>query len=312
MITSVQMEVLKRTMKNNSCNYLFLFLLYSLVGLTECRSQEGFAFKKTLAKELKEISGIARDGNALWAISDHGNSEIFKLDLKGEIIQRVRVTNFTFQDVEAVTVDKDYVYVGDIGDNDGNRTDRVIVRIPKSSLGSKAAVEVQGQEIDFVFPDEGEVKKKKKNNYDCEAMLNYNDSLYVFTKRREDLQTGLYAIPEQPGNYTAHSIALFDTRGLVTDAAMNAGQNEIALSGYDAGHKKPFIWVLSDFKGNNFFTGKQSRYRINNEKKLDWQVEGIAYKDANSFFITCEKSKDVDNSLFVIERSKLISKPGHE
>jgi hypothetical protein len=299
-------------MKNNGSYYLFIFLVFSLVGLTECKSQEGFAFKKTLSKELKEISGIARDGNALWAISDHGNSEIFKLDLKGDIIQRVRVKNFTFQDVEAVTVDKNYVYVGDIGDNDGKRTNRAIIRIPKASLGSKASVEVEGQEIDFVFPDEGEVKKKKNNNYDCEAMLYYNDSLYVFTKRREDLQSGLYAISEQPGNYTAHEIAVFDTRGMVTDAAMNSGQNEVALSGYDAGHKKPFIWVLSGFRGNNFFSGTSARYRMNNEKKLDWQVEGIAYKDANSFFITCEKSKDVDNSLYVIERSKLISKPDHQ
>jgi hypothetical protein len=295
-------------MKNTGWNNTFFVLVLSLVVLTECKSQEGFEFQKALPKELKEISGIAKDGNAIWAISDHGNSELFKLDLSGNIVQRIRVTNFTFQDVEAVTFDKNYLYIGDIGDNDGIRAKRSIVRVLKSSLGNKASSEVEGQPIDFVFPDEGEVKKKKKNNFDCEAMLHYGDSLYVFSKRREDQQSELYAIPEVPGNYTANVISLFDTKGLVTDAAINEGQNEIALSGYDEGHVKPFIWIFSGYSGNDFFSGNHAHFKINNEKKLDWQIEGIAYKDANNFFLSCEKSKDVPNTLYLINRSKLVTK----
>ncbi|MFL5810532.1 MAG: SdiA-regulated domain-containing protein [Flavisolibacter sp.] len=289
-------------------------VLICILILTNCKGQEDqFLMKKELPAELKEISGIAKDGNFLWAITDNKKRTIYKLDLSGNLVQQIEVSNAAFEDVEAVTSDRDYVYVGDVGDNNGTRSTRSIMRIPKSSIGNNSQATASGEMISFTFPDEGEVKNKKSNNYDCEAMISFKDSLYVFTKRRDDMKTELYALPKSPGSYTARSISIFKTKGLVTDAAVNKSNNEIALVGYDEGHTKPFIWILSNFKGNDFFSGNHERFDLTNEKQLDWQVEGISYGDGNHLFLSCEKTKDVRNTVYSIDRAKLhLSKKGND
>jgi hypothetical protein len=47
---------------------------------------------------------------------------------------------------------------------------------------------------------------------------------------------------------------------------------------------------------------------MNNGKKQEWQIEGLHYKNAHSFYLSCEKSKDVPNTLYLIEKSKLVAK----
>lgn len=295
---------------NISMKIIALALFVLLIKKANAQENK-FELKKELSKELKEISGIAKDGKALWAIVDTKNAGIYKLDLNGTILQTIHLNNYKLKDAEAVSVDNEYLYVGDVGDNNGTRPNRTIIRIAKSSIGHQSLVNVDGELINFTFPDEGTVKKKKSNNYDCEAMISYQDSLYVFTKRRDDMKTGLYALPKSEGTYQARSIALFKTKGLVTDAAVNEKGNEIALVGYDEGHTRPFIWILSHFSGNNFFSGNYKHFELTNEKKLDWQVESITYRDKDSFFIACEKSKDVSNTLYLLLTTELLkSKKG--
>jgi hypothetical protein len=282
------------------------FILAGIFTINAKAQEDNFELKKELPKELKEISGLAKDGNVLWAIVDTKNADIYKLDLDGNILQIIHLSNYKLKDVEAVSIDRKYLYVGDVGDNNGTRENRTIIRIAKSSIGNNPTATVTGDLINFTFPDEGIVKKKKNNNYDCEAMISYKDSLFVFTKRRDDLKTQLYVLPKSPGTYSARSIALFKTKGLVTDAAVNEKGNEIALIGYDEGHTRPFIWILSNFSGNNFFSGNYKRFELTNERKLDWQLESIEYKNYDSFFIACEKSKDVSNTLYVLQKSELL------
>src|SRR4030095_12027516 len=109
---------------------LFLLMATAITGIIF--SQTHFEFKKELPKELKEISGIVKDGDALWAISDNRNVDVYKLDLSGNIIQQLHISNVALRDVEAITADKDYLYIGDVGDNDGTRDERTIIRVLKS------------------------------------------------------------------------------------------------------------------------------------------------------------------------------------
>jgi hypothetical protein len=266
--------------------------------------QENFQLERPLPKSLKEISGTVKDDDVLWAITD-ANGSIYKLDLQGQVLQEVKLSGLHLTDVEAIAADRKYLYIGDIGDNDGTRADRIIIRIPKSSI-TKGTTTVSGDQIRFTFAGEGTVKKKKSNNYDCEAMVSYGDSLYLFTKERDDMGTSLYVLSKTPGKYEARNIDHFKTKGLVTDAAVNERGNEISLIGYDEGHRRPFVWTFTDFNGSNFFTGKHKRYELTHKKNLDWQVESISYRDASSFFISCEKTKDVPNTLYVIPKSDLL------
>ncbi|MFL5774504.1 MAG: hypothetical protein ACJ75F_15175 [Flavisolibacter sp.] len=268
-----------------------------------------FSLEKHLPKELKEISGVTKDGNALWAIADNSKNALYKLDLSGNISQKYIVNNVDFINAEAVTNDQHYVYIGDVGDNAGTRPFRSIIRISKSDLNNKNTV--RGEEIRFTFPDEGIIKKKKQNDFDCEAIMNFHDSIYLFTKRRDDGRTELYVLPKSPGSYVARSIGIFKVKGLITDAAVNPDGNEIAIIGYDEGHTNPFIYVFNNFSGNNFFSGTHKRYELTANKKIGWQVESISYADNDSFFISCEKTADVPNTLYRISKSELALSSKH-
>src|SRR5688572_10004997 len=160
-------------------SYLIFLTRISFLLLikTEGHSQKiHFELEKNLPKELNEISGITKDGNCFWAISDAKKSTIYKLDLSGHIIQEIQTTNARLKDAEAITSDRTHLYVGDIGDNDGSRTKRSIIKILKSSIGNKNTSTVTGELISFSFPGKNESKKKSNNNHDCEAMLFFKDS----------------------------------------------------------------------------------------------------------------------------------------
>jgi hypothetical protein len=276
-----------------------------LLFMTGIAQENHFELKQALPKELKEISGLVKDGDFLWAISDNNKAPIFKLDLSGNIVQRLHLVNFTVSDVEAVTADQSYLYIGDIGDNNGTRPFRSIIRIAKSSIGKGSTADVKGEEIRFVFSDGENAKKKKTNNYDCEAMISYDDALYLFTKRRDDEKTELYKVPKSPGTHTAAAIAIFKTKGLVTDAAVSPSGNEIVLVGYDPGHTQPFLWLLSNFKSDNFFSGEQQRVGLTNQKRLDWQLESVTYKDRETIYLACEKTRDVPGTIYLIKKPEL-------
>jgi len=166
--------------------------------------------KEVLSKPLNEISGIVADGNELWGITDKPKAVVYKLSADGKLLQEISVKNAKATDVEAVTKDENFVYIGDLGDNEGGREERQVIKVSKATIGKDKNAEVTGEIITFRFSDEVMVDKKKKNNYDCESILSFGDSLYLFTKRRTDLQTELFSLPKTAGNYIARSIGILE------------------------------------------------------------------------------------------------------
>ncbi len=162
---------------------LFLFLPLC-IGCGFGQSSNKLYKKFTLEKSLHEISGLVADGKDLWAITDKPKAVLYKLDSKGKVQQEIDVTNASASDVECVTADDTYVYMGDTGDNDGDRDNRQIIKVKKTAIGKEKNEKVQGELIRFTFSDEVKTDKKKKNNYDCEAILNLGDStLPVYQKK---------------------------------------------------------------------------------------------------------------------------------
>jgi hypothetical protein len=276
-----------------------------LIGCKDTSSKSDLDFKEELSKPLNEISGITADGTDFWVITDKPKAVVYKINSKGKVEQEVTVTNAKATDVEAVANDTNFVYIGDVGDNEGNREERQIIKIAKSAIGTDKNPEVAGEIITFRFSDDTTVAKKKKNNYDCESLLSYGDSLYLFTKRRSDMQTELFSLPKIAGYYTARSVGVFDSQGLITDAAINPTNSEVALTGYNKGHKFPFILLFKNFQGCNFFTGETERIELA-DKPWDWQIESITYNNDGLIYFACEETKEVKSTLYAISRDKLI------
>lgn len=282
-----------------------MIMLMCLLGACAAKNKnKDLDVREELSKPMHEISGLVADGKDLWAITDKPKAMVYKLNDDGKIKQEVVVKNAVAVDVEAVTKDDGFVYIGDVGDNDGNREERQIIKVAKSAIGKDKNVEVQGEIITFRFSDEQAVDKKKKNNYDCESLLSFGDSLYLFTKRRADMQTELFSLPKTPGNYVAQSKGTYDCVGLVTDAAINKAGNEVALTGYNKGHKFPFIIFFKNFQGSNFLSGRMERIELA-DKAWDWQMESVTYNDENELYFACEETKEVKSTLYAIKRDKI-------
>lgn len=274
-----------------------------MMGCRAVSQEDNFLQEKKLDKELKEISGMAHDGDVIWAISDNPKRGLYKLDLEGNVLASYSIQGYQPRDVECVSVDDQYVYMGDTGDNNGTRGERAILRIAKNTIPDKGSV--KGELIRFNFAGAEDVSKKKENAYDCEAMFVYQGTIYLFTKRRTDEQTEFCTIPAKPGTYTTQNHGLFNSKGLVTDACINDNGTEVALTGYDKGHRKPFIWIFSNFKGTDFLHGNSSHYDLSNKKKLDWQVESVTYRNHNNLFIACEGTKDVPQTFYELKLTRL-------
>lgn len=97
------------------------------------------------------------------------------------------------------------------------------------------------------------------NNFDCEAFIAMDDSLFLLTKNWLDERTPVYALPAMSGDQVAERRDSLAAHGLVTGAAHDPTTGAHALVGYSNGLFFPFVWQLSGFQGHRFFRGRRGR-----------------------------------------------------
>jgi len=249
--------------------------------------------------ELRESSGLTWAGGALYSLSDDKLPEFYRIDTAtARIIQTITMRGLTFSDKESMTSDGTYLYIGDFGNNKGHRRDLKIVKVRIADIGSGERVEVDGEVIDFHYPEQQDFDGKKKDNaFDCEAMVAMGDSLYLFTKQRNDHQTTLYSVPKSPGEHAARRHGSFDVQGRITGATLSPDGKHLLLLGYGKKHQQPFLWHFSGFDGSGFFAGKAQK-RTLHEGPLDWQMEAVTFVDGHTLFLSCEESDEVKAGLY--------------
>lgn len=248
-------------------------------------------FKYLLPSDVEETSGLIYWRNSLWTINDSGNPPVlYKLDtLDGKILQEIVVQNAVNVDWESLAMDEDYIFIGDFGNNSGNRDDLSIYKLKKTNIPASGNASVSSELITLTYEDyEGEYVKRKENNFDCEAFISVGDSLYLFSKNWGDEKTKLYRLPKTPGNYTAEFLATYDVNGLVTGADYNEEAKEVTLVGYTDNNYVPFLWLLFDYTNNNFFSGNKRRIDMLNITAT--QTEAITYIQGKNGFISSEGS----------------------
>lgn len=250
--------------------------------------------KTHLANAVAESSGLLYTGGKLWTLNDSGNTpELFRLDsTTGRVVQQVRLTNVANVDWEDLTADARYVYVGDFGNNTGNRRDLRILRVAQADLGP-AATTATAEEINFSYPDQTDfTPRTNQHNYDCEAFFFANDSLHLFTKNWADLQTRYYTVPAQPGAHVAHLKATFNVNGLVTAAARNAAGSVVGLLGYNAHDGATFVWLLSGYQGTGFLQANKRRIELPNALLIG-QAEGLCFVGNTRAFVSNERFSNI-------------------
>src|SRR4051794_25462439 len=96
------------TINNCKCSYPF----------TKVKTK----FTAKLSDSLIRTSGLIFFDNLLWTHNDHFDSTFYGLELKGEIKKKTNLTKLKYRDLEDISQDSTYIYIGDFGNNNlGNR-----------------------------------------------------------------------------------------------------------------------------------------------------------------------------------------------
>jgi len=272
----------------SAARIFLIFLLQSIFGVVVAQPNLPTVtlapvYSVQLPSELLETSGITHFQQGLLTQNDNSDEYLYVIDtLNGAILQTYALTGTSNLDWEEITQDSLYLYVGDFGNNAGNRTDLHILRIEKSSLleGTPAI-----DTIAFAYEDQTDFTPSNQNTaFDCEAFIAGSDSLFLFTKNWDNQTTVCYSLPKIPGNYLAHRKDSSDVDGLITGATYLPNKRLIILSGYSS-LLQPFMYLLFDFEGTDFFSSFQQK--INPSLNFH-QVEGISTTNGIDVYLTNE------------------------
>ena len=246
-----------------------------------------------LNEDLKETSGLANVNGKIYTHNDSGGSNLlYEINAAtGDVIRSITINGATNVDWEDLACDDTHLYIADIGNNLGSRTDLKIYKILKSDLDTNNIV--NAETIAFSYADQTKFTYDNFTTpYDAEALIAYNGQLYIFTKNWADYTSNVYSIPTIPGNYEVASVGEKVLDVMVTGAASDGAGSSVALVGYTNPYDKDtqfksMILKLSAFAGNNFFSGSIAEHEIGNSQVVG-QVEAILFNTSSEFYLTAE------------------------
>jgi len=249
-------------------------------------SIEATSIVNPLPISLSEQSGMIKEGNQIWIHLDSGNGEkffIFNLD-NLSIEQELNFQNISNTDWEDIAEDETHFYIGDFGNNNGNRTDLKIWKIAKSEFFDADPENIAPEEISFSYPEQTDFSNQNQNhNFDCEAMIVKEDNIYLFLKEWQSMESSIYKLPIASGDYSAELIGTLPVNGMITGADYDESHDIIMLVGYEIGLGiVPFSYMLWDFQNDDFENGNKRRLDLN------WpnhQVESICYDQLGKWYI---------------------------
>lgn len=291
---------------------LFLFFSCSHTNKQSNKEEEttpvpveaaGKEYIPALSPELIEISGLMYWKNLYWGFNDSGGSPVlFGFDENGEIQQKIVLTNAENRDWESVTQDSLYIYLGDFGNNWGNRKNLCVYKIRKQDVTNDELVQLEAGKINFNYARQNEfVFNINSTPFDCEAMVEFNGNLYLFSKNWQDKTTERYKLPKSEGVYQSEAQDSFNVNLLVTGADISPDKSKLALIGYF--NYQTYLWVFSEFKGDDFF-GRQSLYL--HLKNLDGsQTEGVCFKNNDMILISCEETNSFPQQVFQLDLNEI-------
>ena len=186
---------------------------------------------------IKEASGIAaspRFDNVYWVHNDSGDTaRVFAISGTGQTLGEYALSGATAVDWEDIaagigpTPGVSYLYVGDIGDNNANRTSVQVYRVPEPSVDPNAPVSSPQTltgvaALNLTYPN---------GPHDAEALLldHATGELFVITK---DLAGGVAQVFRAPPNLVAGSTT---TLTQVTTVSLGAAQGVTAADMTGAG-----------------------------------------------------------------------------
>ncbi len=273
-------------------------LLIGCFLLSSCANYGQLNYLTKLPKKLDENSGIVQmKDSTVWFIQDGGNSDkLYKVGFNGELLRELQVKNGKNKDWEDLATDANgNVYIGDFGNNKSNRTDLVIYKVPNPEV--EKGDKIDAKKIKFKYPDQEKFPpKRKKKQFDCEAMFYYDAHLYLITKNRTQPFSGMariYKVPAKKGKHDASLVGTFATcqdeaSCRVTAATISDDGKTIVLLGNGK------LWIYTDFKGENFTNGIVKEIDLG----IRTQLESVCFMNSTTLLLSDERSNNEGGNLY--------------
>ncbi len=280
----------------------WFILVFFLLLLFSCREEETNSIEISiqsieklfdLPSEVKESSGLTICNDQILTHNDSGDTTaLYRIDLEdGQLIERHLLTTIQHRDWEALAQNEDYLFIGDFGNNAGNRQDLKIYQVQKSDflLSKTLAFDYAEQENFAPFYEQ--------HNYNMEAMIATEEQLYLFSKNHVSTNTFLYSLPlNGDTSYQLLVIDTLETNFLVTDAAYDGGSKRLALVGYDNSiDLNTHLILIPNFDGS-FERIQTFKFELGVQE----QVEGITFLDENTLLISSEKEVEQGGNVYKI------------
>lgn len=284
-----------------------LFIVFIFIGLT-CIGQVSVSEKYALDSQIEETSGLLFINNKIITHNDSGDAAtLYELNQSTGIIERtISISNATNVDWEEIAKDESYIYIGDIGNNSGNRQDLKIYRIAIADFLANNSV--TADIINFSYADQTDfTSAPNSTNFDAEALAVNDDNLVIFTKNWLNFETNVYEIPKTPGNYFASKVSSANVQGLITGATVSSENPSLLfLCGYNPSFI-PFLVIVPANRapGSDIFNSGFTKISLENDLEVGSQVEAIVSYELNKLYISREKFQANINGNQISNEAKL-------
>ena len=267
---------------------LYAWLLLALFFLTPSAIEGQYlSYVSTLDPAINESSGLIEIEGHLITHNDSGDAPyLYVIDpTDGSLLNSIFIEDASHIDWEDITHDANYIYIGDIGNNDGDRQDLAIYKVPLYEAWMQDTL--TAERIDYLYADQVSFSPSPfTTNYDAEALLSYGDSLYIFTKNWGDARSNVYACSKTPGAHSLNRIDSLDSQGYVTGATYSGLENEIMLCGYTLG--QAFIIRIVDFDIGSLADASVTRYDVD-PINSSYQIEAITHRTDDTYLLSSEQ-----------------------
>ena len=209
-------------------------------------------------EEITESSGLAASRTSpgcYWTHNDAGNGPlIYAFDSQGHSRGVWRVTGATAEDWEDLSTgpgpkpDTNYLYIGDIGDNDGTRSEIVITEFPSLSFQTAIRFNSGAAKRNRKGRSHTLALSRRSHNYEELLVHTRTGRIYLVVKEKS-AKPGIYAADAPTGSggvVTLARIGDVDMSGqsgaLINGGAISPDGQRAALSDYTQGYE----FVLPD------------------------------------------------------------------
>ena len=253
-----------------------IFLLFFIITNLEAQT---IVSEIELPSFVYETSGLEKVDNNLITLNDSGNQPVlYYLNASGKLIIERNFSELQNNDWEDLTVDDEFIYIADIGNNFDTRNNLRIIKAPLDSADNSFEI------INFYYPEQEDFSFKQLSMYDAEGLISVQDFLLIFTKNRAKKITEIYKLPKKEGNYKAELIGEINIESIVTAADYNKKSRLLVLTS-TKDFNESYIHKIKKFNISRLKNLKIETYEIPIGKT---QVEAIKIIDKNNFWITSE------------------------